>query len=447
MPTLPISIDQDAFRVSEIELANFRCFKEQSFAFPERFTILIGDNGSGKSTVLEALSIGVGAVFLGIDGQQAPSIASEQARINRYELGQTSTLEPRYPIAVRCKGIWQGQDVRWARTRQTQDGRTLRRGANKLVDRVKETQSCVREGKRTILPVISFYSTGRLWRRQEDDPSSLDEPGSRFKGYNHCLDPASHTALLMRWIKTQEMISIQEKERNRVFEAVKKAIVTCVDGLEDISYSIRQGDLLATFANGSERSTTPFRLLSEGYRNMLAMVADIAHRAATLNPQLEQDAAAETPGIVLIDELDLHLHPKWQYRVVEDLRRAFPRMQFIATTHSPIIVQSLRPGELIDLHRGPKGEYANRSIEDIVEDVMGIDKPQRSRRYQRMFETAQQYYQVLEEAKGAPSSGIDSLKHRLDELVEPFSDNVAYHAFLQMRRIAAGLGDDDDETD
>jgi predicted ATP-binding protein involved in virulence len=234
------------------------------------------------------------------------------------------------------------------------------------------------------------------------------------------------------------------QETNVIYEAVKNAITNCVQDLEDIFYSIRRDDLLATF---TDERTLPFGLLSEGFRNMLAMVADIAHRAAILNPHLEVDVAQKAPGIVLIDEIDLHLHPRWQRRVVEDLRRTFPRMQFIATTHSPFIIQSLRPGELVDLNKGPTGEYVNRSIEDITESVMGIEVPQRSERYNQMFRAAQEYYRVLEQAEGASQQEINRLKQKLDELVEPFSDNVAYHAFLQMERIAAGLdGDNDDEA-
>ena len=184
---------------------------------------------------------------------------------------------------------------------------------------------------------------------------------------------------------------------------------------------------------------------------MFAMVADIARRAAILNPQFNEKAPAETPGIVLIDEIDLHLHPSWQRRVVDDLRRTFPRMQFIATTHSPFIIQSLRQGELVDLRKYVPGEYVpgeyvERSIEDIVEDVMGIEVPQRSKRFQQMFDAAKEYYKVLQEAEGASPEKKRELEQRLDELTEPFSDDVAYHAFLKMERIAAGLGGDDDEA-
>jgi predicted ATP-binding protein involved in virulence len=180
-------------------------------------------------------------------------------------------------------------------------------------------------------------------------------------------------------------------------------------------------------------------MLSDGFRTMLVMIADIAYRAAVLNPQLGKEAAQKTPGVVLIDEIDLHLHPLWQRRVVEDLKRTFPQIQFIATTHSEHIIQSLRTGELIDLNSPdsvPKAEYENKSIEYIAENVMDVPTPYRSDRYQRMMETAQKYYKMIQEANGATPEEIERLKVELDELIEPFSDNVAYHAFLKMERAA-----------
>jgi predicted ATP-binding protein involved in virulence len=96
--------------------------------------------------------------------------------------------------------------------------------------------------------------------------------------------------------------------------------------------------------------------------------------------------------------LELHLHPRWQREVVEKLRTSFPNIQFIATTHSPFIIQSLRPGELITLDPDEFGEYANRSVEDIAEHVMGVEVPQKSERYLEMMKAAEEYYRLLRDA-------------------------------------------------
>lgn len=185
-----------------------------------------------------------------------------------------------------------------------------------------------------------------------------------------------------------------------------------------------------------------FRQLSDGYRNMLGMVSDIAQRCVTLNPHLGAAAVAQTPGVVLIDEIDLHLHPKWQRRVVADLTRAFPLAQFVATTHSPFIIQSLVPSEgfqLINLDKPEANDFADKSVEDISEDVQGVEVPQRSRRYLEMMEAARQYYSLLRRAETAPPGEVERLKQLLDELTAPFSDDPAYHALLQVERKASGI--------
>ena len=88
-------------------------------------------------------------------------------------------------------------------------------------------------------------------------------------------------------------------------------------------------------------------MLSDGYRNVIKIILDIAARMCILNPYLKEKALQETPGIVLIDEIDLSLHPTWQKRIIGILKQLFPKIQFICATHSPFIIQSLEEGELI----------------------------------------------------------------------------------------------------
>lgn len=180
-----------------------------------------------------------------------------------------------------------------------------------------------------------------------------------------------------------------------------------------ITYDVESDEIRATLADGRE---LPFRLLSDGVRNMLGMVADIAYRMAILNPHLGSEVTQRTEGVVLIDEIDLHLHPKWQRHIVEDLKRTFPKVQFVVTTHSPFIIQSLQPGELRLLETEDNDEeiewesYVDRSLEDVVENVMDIEMPQRSHRLQQMYDVAKKYYTLLQESKHAPEEQLDEIK-------------------------------------
>lgn len=435
-------------RISTLRLRNFRKFEDYTFQFHPRFTVLIGDNASGKSSILDALSVMLGSYLL--RSQVGPigrtGIKKEEARLKIFEIEDQVTQEQQKPTFLEARGFLHGSQVEWRRTFGDRG-----REARDLIQPGERDLEFVRNGKDIDLPVLLYYETGRLWDIHRKVP--IGKPESRTVGYRNCLDPKSDHYLFEKWFKQLELSALQKKKEIGALEAVRSAIKVCVPGAKHFYYDVACDALMIEL---EKEGYCLFNNLSDGYRNMLAMVADIAHRAARLNPQLGSNATTESTGVVLIDEVDLHLHPKWQRRVVGDLQKAFPKIQFIVTTHSPFILQSLDPGEVINLDKvegepvvnliediarpSPEGEYSNKSIEDIVEDIMGIEVPQRSRRYQEMYSSAIEYYKVLQEAESASPEKKEELKRKLDELSAPFSDNPAYHAFLEMERMATGLG-------
>ncbi|OAI29396.1 hypothetical protein A1356_04690 [Methylomonas koyamae] len=170
---------------------------------------------------------------------------------------------------------------------------------------------------------------------------------------------------------------------------------------------------------------------------MIGMVADIAYRMATLNPQLEADVIKQTEGIVLIDEIDLHLHPKWQREVVGRLLTTFPKVQFVASSHSPFIIQSLYGREdclLWDLEKACPVNIESESIEDIAEDQQHVDMPQKSKRYLDMMAAAEAYYRRLHQVNDETDQELLQLRSRFDELSIPFSDDPAFAAQLKFER-------------
>jgi predicted ATP-binding protein involved in virulence len=436
-------------KIRQLELKNFRCFDQKTFEFSDQFNVLIGDNGTGKSAILDALAIGVGSFLLGINSIHSRDISDDDIRrIIRLDT-IPPTSEKILPVVVSCEGCFEDiAKMSWTRERRVVDGRTTRTGAKEIISYAKQLQDKVRIQKKDrdkiILPVISYYGTNRLWSVNKDDKTR--PPSSQIEGYKNWL-ASSNINILTRWFKTLEWAILQyERDTDphyislvssvrRTMSTVKEAVMSCMEDWKDVKYDVLLDELIATSKDGR---TLPFRMLSDGVRNMIGMIADIAYRCITLNPLLSTEAARLTPGIVLIDEIDLHLHPNWQRRVVDDLKRTFPKIQFFATTHSPFIIQSLHPNELIDLDNRD-GEYYNKSIEDITEDVMGVDLPQQSERWKSMMQAAEEYYQVLEKADNASEEDVDRLKRRLDELSMPFSDDPAYHAFLKMERLARGL--------
>lgn len=435
-------------RLSHITLQNFRRYEAARFHFHERFTVLIGNNGKGKTTVLDAVAMMLNTYF---QGSRLPTgggnIGKTDARVLFTEKEGQVFREEKTQVSLLATALLDGNEISWQRDIGDRGGK-----AKNLVRLGTQARERVKQGQSPDLPLLLYYGAGRLWNIHDD--IETEKPSSQLDAYRYCLDPKSDQKAFEKWFKKLAYTELQKRTRIPATDVVRQAVMTCIPGALDFYHDTDYDELTIKL---EKEGLVPFNSLSDGYRNMVGMVADIAHRAARLNPHHGVDAAVKTQGVVLIDEIDLHLHPKWQRRVVLDLKQAFPALQFIASTHSPFILQSLEPGEVIDLDQawnpeqmnavpdgvaapGPGAVFANRSIEDIVEGVMGVPVPQRGQRYQDMHDAAKAYFAVLESAKGADDATRQWLKQRLDELSAPFSDNVAYHAFLEMKRLAAGIG-------
>ncbi|MEG0261269.1 MAG: AAA family ATPase [Lysinibacillus sp.] len=429
-------------KIKELELQNFHGFESRHITLSDHFTVLIGNNGTGKTAILDGLAIALGSFLSGFKGVNSRHIRKDEIHQKQFFLSGKLDIQEQYPVSVKAVGELDNIAFSWAREINGEGGSTTSKNAKEIIDYAASIQSKIRNGKEVILPVISYYGTQRLWIQKDERASKLKH--NRLEGYEHCLEPASNIKHFINWIEHMTYIQLQEGEGLPILPAVTNAISQCMEEWESIEYSVRLNELIVRKDNGE---TLPFNFLSDGYRSVIGLVADLAHRMAMLNPFLGKDVCQITPGVVLIDELDLHLHPKWQRKIVEDLKRVFPKVQFITTTHSPFIIQSLEPDELRKLNlldddeKVPSGEFFRKSIEDISEVVMDIDNVQRSEKLNQMYKVAQEYYQLINQGVAEDDSNLKDLKNKLDELESLYSDDVAFYAFLKMERAASGLGD------
>jgi len=395
-------------RIDRLRVKNFRGFVDREFTFAPGFNVFVGENGAGKTSALDAIALLLSSIAERLRGKREGFSLNESRDARRvlHSLQDTITQEQQWPVALECGGLLNDQGIGWGRkfsrqgeevvSGQWSNGQPFIRNhfydhdVQKPADAIA---NAVMRGELRTIPALAYYPSSRLWTFPTIELEEVTAPGSRLRGYEGWHTPDAQVRRWLTWFKTQELIRLQEGSAPPVFGAVRAAVVACVEHCTDIAWIARAGELVLTFDDGRR---VPFRDLSDGQRSMCALVGDLAHRCAELNPQLGLVAATETPGIALIDEIDLHLHPRWQRRVVDDLRRVFPRVQFFATTHSPFIIQSLRPGELIDLDGRDVGEYAQQPIEDIAEEVMGVEVPQRGERSRKMTEAAEEYYRALD---------------------------------------------------
>jgi|GEM_PF-77540 len=422
-------------QLDTLSLKNFCCFEDKQLEFTERFNLLIGLNGSGKTSILNGIAIGLGAWFLGLTHtNEKKAIETKHIRMRYYREDETYLAQAQTPTIVSCQGKIMGRIGKWSR--ELENEKTEVNDDTGWIENIASEISMYVEAREdVILPVISYYGTGRLWLSKPPIATSTLRPTTRFQGYYQCLDPALDEKTFLAWFKTMEFQGKEEDKFIPVLECVRQAILGCVENATRVWFHIARDELLLSVSD----NILSFNSLSDGYRNILAMVADIAVRCAMLNPSLRENAARDTPGVVLIDEIDLHLHPRWQRRIVTDLIKAFPRIQFIVTTHSPFIIQSLLPEhgiQLVNLDDMMANDFADMSIEDIVEYLQGIDSPSRSRRYIKMMQAAEDYYRDLDKADPSSEEEQQRLRDRLDELVSAFGKDPAYYATLNVEREA-----------
>ncbi len=260
-------------------------------------------------------------------------------------------------------------------------GRTSSVDAKTISTIASEAQRRVRSGEEVTLPLICAYGTERLWieakhrptnKKREDSKSRLP---SRLDGYLDCINFTIQESAFLNWIRAEASASIQSPPTDTIaLRTVKKAIVGAVEGALSLYYDERYKDLVVNF---QQYGYQLFQNLSDGQRIVLTLVGDLVKRATTLNPHLADRVLNDTPGVVLIDGLDLHLHPKWQRHVIRDLKATFPSIQFIATTHSPQLIGEADPEEVILLGgKEPANPSQSYGMDSnwILRNVMGADE-------------------------------------------------------------------------
>lgn len=426
-------------RLTNVKVRNFRCFSEREWVLNPRFNLLVGENGSGKTVALEAFACALGAWLKGLPKvKERPLEESDIRTVSRLN-GEQLNEETQSLASIFVRAELEGVMVQWRRERFLME-RSSSEGMWEILDRARAAASAVAEGLPVTLPLLSYYGTGRLFALPNEMKSSAKAEKSRFNGYAFSLDPRMRVDQIFRWFNDGELLALQYPGESNTFRVVKEAIVQCIEGCRDIRYDAKHRGVMISFSNGEYHE---FKVLSDGQRNMLAMVADIAMKASELNPGYGPDVLNQTPGVVLIDELDLHLHPRWQRRIIGDLKRTFPRIQFIATTHSPFLIQALEPGELIKLGEGvlpdEPQEYKKQSIEDIAIDHMGMKEEHvaRSREYHLKMRAAEEYFRKLREPGTTPSE-LEALEAEYLRRLEPFGDDPAFFAALKIERESQG---------
>lgn len=380
-------------KLKNIKISNYRCFKDVKIDFDESTTLIVGQNGAGKTTILDAVAVSVSTFLLGIDGGVSRSILKDDARYEFYDLNGTIDPQHQFPVSIESTGdCIDKQNVRWIRSLNSESGKTTIKDAGELTSIAKKVQNQIMMGdKELVLPLISYYGTGRLYaqKKEKRNMKSLTE-FKRQVGYVDCMAAESNDKLMLNWFQTQTLKSLQKQQKTGVLESpillktVERAICKTYERISgarnaSLSFDLDTHRLMLEFET-SEGVARKFAMdeMSDGYKNTLSMIGDIAYRMAVLNPMLEEEALEKTPGIVLIDEIDLHLHPQWQQTILKDLHAIFPKVQFIVSSHAPAVINSISREQIRILDNGeiylPSAQTYGRDANSILREVMKVSE-------------------------------------------------------------------------
>ncbi len=350
--------------VSKIRMQNFRCYTDFTMQFSPKVTVIVAENGRGKTAILDGLAITMAPYLAAFPGIKARNFQPNDVRMvvdvpqTQDEL-QIKRMKYLLPVVLETEvKADDGKAYSWKRELKSVKGKTSSVSAKFVSDYGKRIADELNQpgDQDIILPVLGYYGTSRMW----NDSSLLKRKKvdlSRSSGYVECLEPSGSYNTFAQWFRyaTESALEydhiIAEKKLNKknpyreILNAINKAIVTCIQsmGWTDLKYSFAAQNLLICHP---EKGELPLEAMSDGARSVISMAADIAYRMARLNPDMGEDVTLKTSGVVLIDEVDMHLHPSWQQTVVNDLVKAFPKVQFIVTTHSPQVLTSV-PAECI----------------------------------------------------------------------------------------------------
>lgn len=323
-------MESDRFFVKSLKLENFRCFENVELGpFDPHFNLLVGTNGAGKSSVLVALANLFRPLSSAFSGQQPPPIIGGSDVRN----GAPATRVlpggslPFAGWSLSSSFCWNGEEY-------------LALEAYQPIQHFQPPpQLFLAESNVKSTPIPGSFYDARVAQRRE----LLVFYGVRRKfqdllGEQLLIPPlewveaGSIAKNLREWFRDQTLIALQEEKRGAPGEIrrsplliVQKAIREAIPDIEDIEYDGQAQDIIVNFKKLPRRSS--FSGMSDGQRAVVGLVSDISRRAYLLNGiQYSLNTLELTTGMVLIDEIDLHLHPGWQRQIIGALKRVFPRI-------------------------------------------------------------------------------------------------------------------------
>lgn len=410
--------------LKKVTLKNYRCFESIDIDLHPQLTVIVGVNGAGKTAILDGIAVGL-----------APILSQLSSANQRLSTKGAKILDTDFRLVSfgkkRGRDRWVASDyaqviiettdgLRWdewkASTKNKGIAPAERIGKKILESRLSEISESFKLADRELLPICAYYGAqrGRIEepQRLRENKNNYDHPTSAL---SDSLNPLTDFREMLAWFDAEEA---SEYRRNKGLTPEESETSLALDAVREAIRLLLNGDFGSPYFNDQHRfvvlkegNDAPFRVkqLSQGYQSMLALAMDFARRLALGNDHLDianNKAAVDgllnrlkemgrpvddvesgiatkfAPAVMLVDEIDLHLHPAWQQRVLADLMRTFPGTQFIVTTHSPQVLSTVRRENIRVLAQNATGDAISSSpiartygepSGDVLESVMLVN--------------------------------------------------------------------------
>ena len=395
-------------KLASVEIENFRAIEKLDLALDPRLTVLHGANAHGKTSVLGAIAAGLGAIPDQLSGVFEKGFLDTDLRVGALDLRVALTTV---------------DDISWSGT--ITRGQPARGYTSALKDKADEIFSDCNEGRPVEFPIVAFYDTDRVIFDLTERWSDFKKEFTRYDAFKGALSSRTNFQGIFEWFYFKENEELREQRERRDFgyqlrdlSSVRHAISSMLGDVSEPHMEMDPPRFMVTIETGGKSEKLALDQLSGGYRAVLALAADLAWRMAQGNPHLEDPLESE--AIVLVDEVDLHLHPSWQQRILDDLSRTFPNTQFIVSTHSPQVLTTVMPKHIVELFREEDGSVfagppasATYGAEagDVLSSIMRVDE-----RPENGFKIALDRYRRLVSSGDGESSKARDIRKQLERM-------------------------------
>lgn len=409
-------------RIRELKIRNFRGIRNLHILPDQQINVIIGENGAGKSTLLDTIAY--------LLSWFTTRMVNLKGNGNTIKPDDISLTEKDAEISLRLDPGNNSPELKWSlygsRNKLEKAGKT---DLSEMMGYVRSLLSLKENNDILSVPIVAYY---RVNRSVTEIPLRVKkmEYGNIFEVYKTAFEIKTGFRAFFSWYRNREDLENQRMRFENAGEdtqlsAVRRALTSFFPDYTDLH--VRRNPMSMVLRKGDNLFS--LNQLSDGEQCYLALISDLARKLVIANPHSQNPLNGN--GIVLLDEIELHLHPSWQKEVIDKLKDVFPNIQFFITTHSPLVVSNIGANQLILMREGERVHSSalsfGKEVNDILIDFFNLSSPR-----------GVEMEQTIEEAKKALKSNDREKYNRLISIIKdqlPPSDRDVIAMTLEAYRL------------